>query len=189
MIPEKPVSARPAADLSFAELLCGGSELATSEKRLADDAGRACAALVDVLGSDPRIQAGYSAWDSSASLRAVHSALDRIVAEDLLLPHPWLAQLLTKQFAARVIGLSGSLDVSPAVELPGRNSKGAGKHIRRDVEWYYRAEIKSPPDSKRTLAIEWAAASGRDNDARSVVQNGIKRAKELLAAFEGERAI
>jgi hypothetical protein len=76
------------------------------------------------------------------------------------------------------------LRVTPAIALPGRRPKGDGRHIQRDVEWLYRATVKDPRDTIRALAREYADRAGRRSDARSVVQIGIQRARDLLAVFD-----
>ena len=48
--------------------------------------------------------------------------------------------------------------------------------IRRDVDWFYRARVKAPPESIRSLALAY-----RDRgDARRTVKPGIARAERLL---------
>ena len=55
----------------------------------------------------------------------------------------------------------------------------------QDVGWYYRVEIKHPPDSIHQLAREYAHEHGTvgnegTTEHRSVVQDGIKRTKAWL---------
>jgi hypothetical protein len=55
--------------------------------------------------------------------------------------------------------------------------------ITRDVYWFYRAHLKDPRDSIRTLAREYHAntRSGTvDTDHRDTIRKGIKRARHLL---------
>ena len=70
--------------------------------------------------------------------------------DELKLPYPWLPQLLMKAMAAtayeQLTGESRRLRVEPAELLPGRSAKAEGRHILRDVEWLYRAEINPLPD-------------------------------------------
>jgi hypothetical protein len=114
-----------------------------------------------------------------------------LVHHDLKLDYSWLPTLHVTSFAAKALGeltgeLHGPLRITPGDEMkqlpPGRRAKDEGRHIARDVEWFYRAEIKAPPDSIRSLAGEYAVTVQRTNDARSAVQNGIKRAKPPPAA-------
>jgi hypothetical protein len=62
----------------------------------------------------------------------------------------------------------------------GRKPRHGGRDIARNVCWYYRVHVKRPPDTRSQIAREYAASERRDNDARSVVQNGIKQAVALL---------
>ena len=168
--------------------------MALSEKRVGDDALRACEALVRVLSNDPRIHHAASfAWNTTRRLNEVGASIHRLVVREMGLPHPWLPRMLTSSFAAMLVGHSGALQFEPTVALAGRGSKAGGAHVSRDVEWYYRAELKDPPDSIRSLAKEYATPSAsnrsKETDSRSVVQAGIRRAKTLLAVFEGEKLI
>jgi hypothetical protein len=60
-----------------------------------------------------------------------------------------------------------------------RLPKNGGSSIERDVQWFYRARVKQSPDSVSRLAREYIGDKERTN-ARSVVQDGIKRAAILL---------
>lgn len=140
-------------------------------------------ALLAILRTDPRVQRVYDAWlqsppgDEASGRRAV----DAVIAE-MHLPYPWLTPPLIRDFLASALNRHVQVTVD-LDELPGRLSKNDGRHIRRDVEWYYRAEIKQPPDSISQLAREYAVVAGRDTKAHSVIRNGIARAKDLLARF------
>ena len=70
-----------------------------------------------------------------------------------------------------------------AAQWPARGRRAIKKHasLARNVAWFYRAVVKRPPDTIVSLAGEYARAHGRTNDSRSVVQNGLARAKDLLA--------
>lgn len=158
-------------------------------------AGLAAQALVQVLRRDLRVKEKHLAWQRSLpqDLRRYKTktddlaALDRFLQEDLKLNYGWLAPLLLFDFGAQVVD-AGSILVTPEdVGLPaGRRAKGKGEHIARDVEWLYRAEIKSPADSVRSLGREYLTTlSGpqRAGDGRAAVEAGIKRARRLLAIF------
>jgi hypothetical protein len=62
----------------------------------------------------------------------------------------------------------------------GKRPRDGGRDIARNVTWYYRARVKAPPDSMGSIAREYAASVGRNNQALSVVQNGIKQAIGFL---------
>lgn len=65
--------------------------------------------------------------------------------------------------------------------IGGRQPKDDG-YVERDVEWFYRAEIKDPPETIYVIAQSHQRAVGamQANVNHSVVQNAIKRTKELL---------
>jgi hypothetical protein len=175
----------------------------------AERVGHAADALVWVLGGDPRVQGAYAAWRMAHGLHGPFPDLDtfkralltdrdrdrdlmqRLVRDDLRLSYAWLPDLLLYDFATTVVAeiTGASLGVSltaPRVEdLPaGRQPKGGWGQVLRDVEWFYRATIKRPPDSVRALTREYERSAARHTDARSVVQTGMKRAKKLLAALD-----
>lgn len=146
-------------------------------------AARACESFIAVLSSDPRVQRAYAKhWAGDKG------AMARLVAEELRLDYPWLAPLLLKNLTARLV-MRADVVVTPAATAempPGRGAKNGADHIVRYVTWYYRNVIKDPPDSKGALAREYAVGANRNNRSNSVVQNGIKRAIELLAIFEAD---
>ena len=175
----------------------------------AERIGCACDAFVWVLGGDPRVRAAYAAWrvahglvgpfadlatfraavlrDLEADLRL----LERFVQTDLELSYVWLPQMLLADFRLTVLGeVTGDSSLSvrtmPGTLMqslpPGRRAKAHGRALVRDVEWYYRARVKRPPDSIRRLAAEYSQQAGRVTDARSVVQTAVQRAEILLAA-------
>ena len=151
-------------------------------------AGKACEALLWTLGADPRVKRAYAAWLASPPGRRDHGIIDRLVRDELALSYSWLPRLLLMAFAAsaywELTGEVRHVRVTPAELPPGRRAKHEGQHILRDVEWYYRAKIQSPPTPKRKLAAEYQRAVGRTTDARSVVQTGIRRAEQLLSIFD-----
>jgi hypothetical protein len=122
--------------------------------------------------------------------------LHQLVAEELHLPYGWLGHLLLMDFRlgilrewAKIVHVPYSdhlltLEITPAdVGLPrGRRPKNGGKYIKRDVTWYYRAEIKHPRDTVYRLAQEYAA--GWRSEAHKTVDAAITRVKALLAVFE-----
>jgi hypothetical protein len=126
--------------------------------------------------------------------------LARFISDDLRLPSyaPWLAQLLLAQFRAWAYGemrgetfAIGMATTRRDTGLPaGRRQKGGPRTLWRNVEWFYRAEVKQPPDSIRAIAREHTVNENTgqrrtelssNTDARSVVQEGIQRAKAVLA--------
>jgi hypothetical protein len=78
-------------------------------------------------------------------------------------------------FARRVRALSAA-----TWPKAGRRAITKRDALIRDVHWYYRAKIKHPKDTIRSIAREYAEATGRGNDARSVVQSGIALAQKFL---------
>jgi hypothetical protein len=171
-----------------------------------DQMGQATEALIWTLSADSRVQGAYDAWrdrqqgTTPAAVLACAirnkprdlAALQRFVRQDLQLQHAGLAPLLLMAFGL-TLGLElngqehGRLSLTPdaAPELPrGRAAKNRGRHIVRDVEWFYRAKIKYPPDTPYAIAKEHAARAKTARVWHSVVQHGIARAKQLLTAVE-----
>ena len=121
---------------------------------------------------------------------------DRQALEALLgamqVPAPWvrwLTPLVLEMFRALAKSqVTGNLhivraapDATKVSTLPsGHRARHGGADIDRDVLWWYRATIKTPPDTIYALGKEWAAAQHRHTLADSVVHAGIKRAKALL---------
>ena len=66
----------------------------------------------------------------------------------------------------------------------GRRAKGRGESVARNVEWFYRVHVQEPAESIASLAKHYSREVNRANDARSVVQTGIARAKALLDQAE-----
>ena len=155
-------------------------------RSLVQSAEIAAPALVELLITDPRVQRVYAAaWRDG--FRGFGAALDALVRDDLKLPYSWLPGMLAKGFAAKALtdmtGQPHAVRVTAAELPPGRKSvERAGTHIRRDVEWYYRLKIKTPPDTVTALTQE--NASGGNSTSHSVIQNGVKRAADVLAIFE-----
>jgi hypothetical protein len=175
----------------------------------AERMGLAIEALLWVLGSDPRVQRAYQRWrldhelfgvldDATFRARMLRDKdrdlerLDRLVREELKLPYAWLPQELLRDFGLTVIGEVAGETLGPRYQpvtdgLPaGRRPKHDGEHIARDIEWLYRTTIKEPSESVSALAREYAGSAGRHTDARSVIQNGIARARQLLSALDLE---
>lgn len=126
------------------------------------------------------------------------TAMGNLVAA-MGLAFDWLPQLLLAQFRtwalSEATGEPLRLDVTvPAEQLndPDWNEKGRApkkghthtEDLARNVAWYYRAEIKDPPDTVYGIAREYAAAANRHTPAHSVVDNGIARVKDLLAKID-----
>jgi hypothetical protein len=131
---------------------------------------RVAESLVWILGADPRVQAVYAEWrvDFLALLLAQFPSKDRkpkfsATADryldslkgtllDMGVAYAWLPKLLFADFVVtiqnelsdekqRLVLQHGALDDDVP---PGRRAKDEGRHILRDVEWYYRSEIKTP---------------------------------------------
>lgn len=212
---ERPVPRRPAADSLLRSCLrrqpLPKHKPAVGTAAYMVKAGQAAEALVWFLGGDPRVRRAYAEWCRSHGLvrgeivvavdAYMRSALenkerdlaklDSLVRNELGLEYPWLAPLLLFAFGSTAIGNTGRLSLTPAdLGLPaGRRAKGKGQYIARDVEWFYRAEIKVPPDTVRSIAKEHSAQAQSAGLWHSVVQNGIARAKDLLAVMDIETAI
>jgi hypothetical protein len=173
----------------------------------------AATAFVQILRQDPRVQRAFEVWccDHAFSVEMELSAfraallrdkerdvnkLQRLVRDELGLAYAWLPSALLVDFGALAIAaMAGSplqVDIAaPQVEeLPaGRAPKGGDAYIRRDVGWYYRAEIRQPPESvyaiaKRHAAAQRAAGAPLNGISHSVVQNAIARTKTLLESLE-----
>lgn len=138
--------------------------------------------------------------------------IEYVLSRELRLTYQWLAPTLLRIFHAVLTDHAsggGVLDLSfskyriDATRQPGetlrayikrisaadappkgrRRVKGSGAHIARDVDWYYRAEIKQPAESVISLARAYAREVNRTTEARSVVYIGIQRAKDILAGI------
>lgn len=171
----------------------------------------AAESLVWVLGIDPRVQRCYGNYRAAhgvarplgpRNLPELKAALfrdrdrdlaimERLVRDELNLPYEWLAWLLLADFGLTVINESTGqnhritlvpvADALPAGKAP-RDKRM--KKIARDVEWFYRAEIKEQRDTPYTLGKEWAKQEGLSKESQdSTVTSGIDNAKKLLAAF------
>jgi hypothetical protein len=167
--------------------------------------GLAGEALVWWLGSDPRVQRAYVAWRVAHGLlpgvtigpdmqreivrtKAQDVRMLEQLVHDLGLNYRWLAEALHSDFIATALGLEGVRITPEDVGLPpGRRLKNDGRHIGRDVEWFYRNRIKVPPDTEYFLAKEdqqrkratgvWIKVNP------NVARAGIKRAERLLAVL------
>ena len=161
------------------------------------------------LGRDARVRAVYYAWRTDHGLdqhRAPTVAfraavlrdadcdlarLGRLVREDLKCGFDWLPQFLLARFRLlsldAVTGVSRGLVIEAPTDVDGlprgRRVKHDGEHVRRDVEWFYRHKLKNPSDTIASLAREYADVAQRGTDARSVIQNGMKRAEHFLSAI------
>lgn len=101
-------------------------------------------------------------WLGQIALRWALSSITGVVA-------PWEFRL----------GRSWDTRTSRATK---RDRQTARTTIRRDVQWYYRAELQAPPDSLRQIARDYATSDPAyaRADARSLVRDGIARAKRAL---------
>lgn len=116
--------------------------------------------------------------------------------ETMSVPWPWVSPvLLTHHFPARY-----ATAFNPArpprfawdtemVETarPARQPRAADlESLRRHVTWWYRHEVKNPPDKIWELTAEEQARTGENWASRrhSTVVQGIQRAKYLLGLFD-----
>jgi hypothetical protein len=167
----------------------------------------AAEALIWILGEDPRVQRAYAEWRAArglhgdmsvdafaAAIRAYPEDLARLeqLCEDLgLSSWEWLPGLLLLDFRVTVVGQAMgdtlAVRITPdGKRLSGRRPKGGGKHIPRDVRWFYRRKVKQPPDSVSQLAREHKQLEQRHVDPRITVTDGIQRATVLLNSFCGK---
>lgn len=108
----------------------------------------------------------------------------------LLTYRPWLSPLLLTRFRLSATGectgkhdyIGFNLAPSMRARIPGRAMQGDGRHVYRDVEWFYRNRVKCPVDSVSELAREYTAIdrSHRKGDGRSLVKERIDHARALL---------
>jgi hypothetical protein len=149
-----------------------------------------------VTVQDQRVRDGPPSWiHTQAELDQEMAAIEQAEIEQLAgvlqamnVPWHWCAQALVvslfpiMRYNARHPHDQKVLQVSaPVVGVPhGRIPRHDGQDVVRDVTWWYRHVVKQPPDSISTLADEYAKQENRVTDARSVVQDGIKRAETLL---------
>lgn len=156
-------------------------------------------ALVRRLRADPRVRAAYGECaeigarldlrdeDIRAAMRA---RISWLVRNDLGLPWPWLTALLQRDVMVWLLGhlanepLHAELVAPDVPDLPrGRAPKG-DDYLTRDVDWYVRVRVQRPPAPIKALAREYALATGRRTDARSVVQTAIHRIERLLGTLD-----
>lgn len=135
-------------------------------------------------------------------------SLRNFITSDLQLPYEWLASVFLHVFQTRLIEEATGADMNllfqkpptDARRKPGekhrdfirrltqldapppgrRRVKNEGTHLARDVAWFYRARIKHTPDTVYAIAKEYAVAAKRHNSAVSVIQTGIRRARQIL---------
>jgi hypothetical protein len=128
-----------------------------------------------------------AAWGPAVTLTA--RVLPEFVATELQLPYPWLSVALSSAFVMRV---ADDVGVPLTTHLPfaglvgpkaGRKAIKKQDSIRRNVEWFYRLHVQSPPDKQADLEKEYRAAVRRNTDAHGNVAKGVKEAKQLLDAF------
>lgn len=62
----------------------------------------------------------------------------------------------------------------------GRRPRADGQDIERNVRWFYRVKVKQPADTVHDIAKDYGSWANRDNDCRSVVQNGIGQIESIL---------
>lgn len=124
------------------------------------------------------------------------AALDRLMHHDLRVEYRWLPQMLLIDFVATVqreqtgdTTMRVFLDAEPRGWPAGRRAKDEGRHIARDVEWFYRAEIKAPRDTVYSIAKEHATRQRSAGVHPSVVDTAIKRTKRLLAVLTVEDTV
>lgn len=84
-------------------------------------------------------------------------------------------------FARRLKALERAAWLNPAASRRPKAGQTHREDIARNVDWFYRAEVKQPPDSIAAIAREYAIAAQRHTPAHSNVNHNIARAKDLLA--------
>lgn len=150
-----------AAQVLVARVSVGGSLTIRADR---DDgvglarAGRTLLAAIPGAPTPPWLPT----WLGGFALRMVLSCLNGVIEPwTFTLARPWESR---QRRATKTVRSSGT------------------STIRRDVEWYYRAALKSPKDSVSRLSREYAHADPayHQKDARSVVRDGIARAKQAL---------
>jgi hypothetical protein len=176
----------------------------------ADRALQARLELLHLLGDDPRVQRAMRQWaatprarqclalirvaatdpDAAAVWAKERPAATAIVMAPLHLACRWLgtwladlACLMVIQEEAEWRSVRFTFEGAGIAGYDGpthRRAKRDGATIARDVRWFYRAVLKSPRDSVKQLAREYGHAEQRFTDPRSVIQDGIARAKVLL---------
>ncbi len=178
---------------------------------------RAANALVARLRDDPRVICAYTQWATRLSLwsspapneaafrRALftekardRTALRELTAHLRLAEYSWLPWALLLDFAARAIAqwagdphLRVRLEGPAVPGLPaGRAPKGSGDYIDRDIDWFYRARIRDPPEPVYQIAKEYVQQRRQRQNVHSsgvthsVVQTAIARVARLLATLE-----
>lgn len=140
--------------------------------------------LVALLRRDERVQQAYHAWRETGAAANAEAAHQLIV--DLGLgAYPWLSRLLVQDCAMQPRGLALVPDI-PA-DWPAGKEKGGAPIVMRDIDYFYRAMVKRPPDSQRRIAREYLATlKAREmvaGDGRATVYAAIKKARGLLSAF------
>jgi hypothetical protein len=116
------------------------------------------------------------------------AALDEVLRERHVEHRRWLTRTLLTWFQIATYNeinptdrRAMSVQLGGLGALPkGRAPRVSGDAIVRNVRWYYRREIKRPPDELHVLVEEYARAASRTTEAHSVVRNGIAQAKALL---------
>ena len=164
-------------------------------------------ALLQLLRGDGRFGAVAAAWGCSPSgvccLETLDAAPDpaeawraeRPAVVDLLnlaIPGldglPRLGEWLADAIVLAVCAGDADSRVEFQLERPWasrerRASKTVGGKgtTERDATWFYRHKLRVPAVSVKQLAREYAASEQRNTNARSVVQDGIKRMAAFLA--------
>jgi hypothetical protein len=148
---------------------------------------------------DARDQAGaellLTAYGSGVLMTSL--VLPSFVSKELRLPWPWLALELAGAFQARVLReFTGDArwQIGALVAAPrggsvarGRRAKAGGASIEQAVQWFYRARVKEPRDSARSLGRQYRNSRqhmSAKSTGRSSVEQAIERAKALLDAAE-----
>lgn len=120
----------------------------------------------------------------------VQTGLERFVADLRIKPAwiPFVSQSLRELFQLTVYNERHpttpkpfGIPVKRFRDMPaGKLPRAGGEDIVRGVRWYYRHHVQVAPDSIVDLARDYQSWANRDNDCRSVVQNGISQAETLL---------
>lgn len=164
-----------------------------------------------LLRHDGRVQDAYDIWlarairyeeagpfTEAAGLRSLFEdsiQLNTLVrALKLERYQSWLPQMLRWEFQRALEG-APHVEVTLPNGLPwqasGRGPKQGGTHredLERYLTWFYRHEVKQPPDSKYALQRDYIEARRSEGvniaAAKRQVNNGLKRAHQLLACID-----
>jgi hypothetical protein len=161
-------------------------------RRWREDQNRQVHAAIDAgTIDDAKLTARIAAFNA-----AELEGAQRLVREGLQLQaYPWMAPSLLQLFQIGVHNEAHpedprmfSLPVLPFPGPPpkGRRARAKDEDLKRNVRWWYRIQVKG--DTVSAVATEYASWANRDNDCRSVVQNGLNQVQAALTLIT-QRAV